>query len=286
MRMNRFAGATAALAALALVVSCHKSSDETGSSATGTTDGYISGVSISGVSGAYTALAAPAATGGPAVSIGGNATVVNGGTNQVTVASTDTTTAIARVYVWVSGLTGYYDVALPAPGTSTTLLVSYAQAPPTTSFTFSVAGVTSSGTVGAAVTQATLITTVGTGDVQVNLSWDVNSDLDIHVVEPSGDEVYWNSRISPSGGKLDLDSNAACNLDGYKNENVTWPTGAAKRGTYTVRVDHWSNCTQTATNYVVRVNQNGTSTTYTGTVTGKGDQGGRGSGTTVTTFAY
>ena len=35
---------------------------------------------------------------------------------------------------------------------------------------------------------------VGTGDVQISLSWDVDSDVDLHVVDPNGDEIYWNQK--------------------------------------------------------------------------------------------
>lgn len=281
MRISRLAGAAAALSAIALSGACHKSSDTTAPSVTGTTDAYLASVSVAGVGGTYTGTAAPVANGGPAIAITGNALVVNGGTNQIAFTST---TAVARLYVWVSGLNGYYDVPAPAPGTGATIVVSYAQGPPTNTFVFSVAGVTAGGAVGAPATISTTVTTVGTGDVQVSLSWDVNSDVDLHVTEPSGEEIYWNNRTSATHGTLDLDSNAACNLDGRRNENVTWPTGTAPRGTYTVKVDLWGACGQTSTNWIVRVSQNGTATNYTGTLTGNGDQGGRGSGTLVTTF--
>lgn len=284
MRMHRLAGAFLALASLALAVSCHKSDDETGPSTNGTTDGFIAGVSVAGTAGTYTALTPPAASGGPLVTLGGNAVVVNGGTNQISVTST---TALAKVYVFVSGLTGYYDVPVPAPGTSATLVISIAQSPSGSSFTLGVAGVSSTGAVGATTTIPTTVRTVATGDVQVTLSWDVQSDLDLHVVEPSGEEIYWNNRVSATGGKLDLDSNAACNLDGVRNENAAWATtGSAPHGTYIVRIDMWTNCSTTASNYVLRVNNNGNATTYTGTLTGTGDQGGRGSGTVVATFTH
>ena len=32
---------------------------------------------------------------------------------------------------------------------------------------------------------------VGTGDVEVTLSWDAESDVDLPIVDPTGDEVYF-----------------------------------------------------------------------------------------------
>jgi hypothetical protein len=125
---------------------------------------------------------------------------------------------------------------------------------------------------------------VGTGDVQVTLSWDVDSDVDLHVVDPSGEEIYYANRNAASGGALDLDSNAGCRIDGVRNENITWPVGRAPVGRYTVRVDYWDACGVAKTNYTVRVNAGGTPQIVTGSFTGPGDQGGAGSGRTVATF--
>ena len=56
------------------------------------------------------------------------------------------------------------------------------------------------------------------------------SDVDLHVVDPRGEEVFYGHPNSASGGRLDLDSNAACDLDHKRNENITWPVGRAPRG--------------------------------------------------------
>jgi hypothetical protein len=126
---------------------------------------------------------------------------------------------------------------------------------------------------------------VGTGDVQVTLSWNSVADVDLHVVDPSGEEIYYISRQSASGGELDLDSNAGCLSDGPRNENITWPSNGAPIGTYHVLVDYWANCTATSTDYSVTVNVKGQSSqTFTGNFTGTGDQGGAGAGVPITTF--
>jgi hypothetical protein len=104
------------------------------------------------------------------------------------------------------------------------------------------------------------------------------------VIDPAGEEVFYAHQQAASGGQLDLDSNAGCTIDGVRNENITWPTGRAPRGQYTVRVDYWANCGVAQTNYTVRVNNGGTVQVFSGSFTGAGDAGGLGSGRTITTF--
>jgi hypothetical protein len=141
-----------------------------------------------------------------------------------------------------------------------------------------------SGAVGPYTGLMTSVTEVGTGDVQVTLSWNADSDTDLHVVAPGNDEIYYARRESPSGGQLDLDSNAGCQIDGVRNENITWPLGRAPRGQYIVRVDYWSSCNVGRTDYTVRVNNSGSVQVVSGSFTGGGDRGGAGSGETVATF--
>ena len=109
-------------------------------------------------------------------------------------------------------------------------------------------------------------------------------DLVRFVVDPSGEEIYYANRTSASGGELDLDSNAGCVTDDVRNENITWPVGAAPRGTYTVRVDYWSSCGVARTDYTVLVNNGGEVEIFSGFFTGAGDNGGLGSGVEITTF--
>src|SRR5262245_36036705 len=76
----------------------------------------------------------------------------------------------------------------------------------------------------------------GTGDVQVTLRWASDADLDLHVTEPDGTEIYYlNLGPTSTGGQQDVDSNIDCENDGGV-ENVFWPVGDAPSGTYTVSV--------------------------------------------------
>ena len=135
-----------------------------------------------------------------------------------------------------SGLGDRYEVDLAAPAMSADLLLTFPQNLPIAEFDVFFAAADETGVVGP-LTQLTFdVLQVGTGDVQVTLGWDTVADVDLHVIDPNGDEVYWANRMVPSGGELDLDSNAGCS-EGVSNENITWPEGLAPRGTYIVRVD-------------------------------------------------
>jgi|JI10StandDraft_1071094.scaffolds.fasta_scaffold20063_4 hypothetical protein len=87
------------------------------------------------------------------------------------------------------------------------------------------------------------------------LRWERAADLDLHVEEPSGQEI-WARRKSgntapapgrpppgPNAGYLDFDSNAQCVIDGRQREQVIYRT-VAPQGRYKVRVDSFSLCGQ------------------------------------------
>jgi len=234
--------------------------------------------------------AAPASSGGPSLDTATAGSVVNGGSSVVELQATG---PAKRAYVWVrptgsTVLDGYWEFELPTPRTNILIQVTIAQAADqvTTTFDCIYALADEAGRIGPPTAASIRIVPVGTGDVQVSISWDTPSDVDLHVVEPSGEEIYYGDRNSATGGQLDLDSNAACGIDGVNNENVTWPSGSAPRGMYTVRVDYWSSCSQSETNYVVTVQRGGAPETFRGTLTGSGTRGGLGSGTTVAQFNY
>lgn len=132
------------------------------------------------------------------------------------------------------------------------------------------------------------------GDVQVSLSWDTSSDVDLHVREPKddgspdGEEIYYGHKYSATGGELDLDSNPACSIDGINNENVTWELGESPEGTYQVYVDYFDDCGvtgQDSTHFIVAVKNCGVVDTWDGTFSPQdADSGGAGSGVFVAEF--
>jgi hypothetical protein len=77
---------------------------------------------------------------------------------------------------------------------------------------------------------------LGTGDVQITLRWSSSADIDLHVFEPDGTEI-WYSDPGPTatGGRLDVDSNVGCEQEASV-ENVFWPEGDMPVGGYRVVV--------------------------------------------------
>jgi hypothetical protein len=58
---------------------------------------------------------------------------------------------------------------------------------------------------------------VKVGDPQFTLLWDTDADLDLHVIEPGGKEIYWEDPKGKKGGELDVD-----NTKGFGPENIYW----------------------------------------------------------------
>jgi hypothetical protein len=145
------------------------------------------------------------------------------------------------------------------------------------------------GTASAPVTGSTTVQGVGSGPIKVSLTWSAPVDLDLHVVTPDGGEIYYGNRLDSTNGTLDLDSNAGCAIDNVDNENIAWADSATPAGgTYTVRVDYWSNCgLAQPIPFTVRVVNCGQVSDYSGTLTAaQADEGAAGAGTTITTFSY
>ena len=240
----------------------------------------VTSVSAGGRTGSWNTGRVPAVRGGPQIGVTANNTVVNGGTADVVV---ETSGSLRSVIIAEAGSRrGYYEV--PTTGSTATVQLALAQEISEASLNLAFAGRDQANTVGPYTTYEFDVVTVGTGDVQVTLSWNVDSDVDLHVVDPNGEEIYFDNPASASGGQLDLDSNAGCRIDGIRNENVTWPSGAAPWGIYTVRVNYWNSCGVQSTNYTVRVNNGGESRVFSGTFTGSGNGGGHGAGQEVASF--
>jgi hypothetical protein len=85
---------------------------------------------------------------------------------------------------------------------------------------------------------------VGTGDVQATVVWGGDSDVDLHVVDPSGEEIFFSAPTSASGGQLDHDDIPGCGSGpGTHVENIFWPTGRAPSGEYRAYLVLYNVCT-------------------------------------------
>jgi hypothetical protein len=97
---------------------------------------------------------------------------------------------------------------------------------------------------------------VASGELQFTLTWDSITDLDLHVLEPSGEEIAYYHRTSNTGGELDVDD-----TNGYGPENIFWNTDAPV-GSYSAWVENYDG--DAAANYTLTVTKRGVSTVNTG----------------------
>ncbi|MDT8308499.1 MAG: OmpA family protein [Bacteroidales bacterium] len=109
------------------------------------------------------------------------------------------------------------------------------------------------------------------GDLQLSLMWNNYNDIDLHCIDPLGEEIYYRNKKSERYGELDVDMNVHY-MQGRSSvepvENIYWPSGYAMPGTYKVYVRHFrkheGENTDDPTPYTVRVLNNGKEAYYEG----------------------
>ena len=147
-------------------------------------------------------------------------------------------------------------------------------------FTIEFTTVNKNGEVSSKVTRNVSYVEAGTGSLQVNLRFSNAKDVDLYVVEPNGNVIYYGMPFpyysenyqaymgweyadtdeepewDPIG--LDVDSNAGCNIDNINSENIFFDEACLQKGTYEVWVNMYSNCDpSTPTGYAVLANYKG-----------------------------
>ena len=231
----------------------------------------------------------PEPSGGPAVAVTGNRGYVAGGSVFLDVEpgpGTDKLLLSIRGRTFVDF--GFYEIDVPDGASSHRLVArvefdldDLGELPVVC---LMVSAVDAGGAVGPADCHVVENVPAGFSDVQVTVSWDTDADLDLHVADPNGDEVYEGTWVIESGGELDVESGDFCSGPPIRNEHVAWTGGTPPPGLYEVRVTHDDNCDAEETNYVVSVYNHGTVTTFTGTFSGPGVSSDRGTGTLITRF--
>ena len=103
------------------------------------------------------------------------------------------------------------------------------------------------------------------GELRVSLSWYNYDDLDLHLIEPNGNEIYFGDRTSyKTGGKLDVDMNAGGRKDSREPvENIFWQNCQKMlEGEYRVVVHNWSKQENVDLGYAVEIDYRGDSQVF------------------------
>jgi hypothetical protein len=80
------------------------------------------------------------------------------------------------------------------------------------------------------------------GQVHITLVWNNFNDLDLHLIDPSGERIFYGNRIAKmSSGQLDVDRNAGGEMTMKPIENIFFPQGEAPKGKYQVLLHHFAN---------------------------------------------
>ena len=220
----------------------------------------------------------PEPSGGPAISVAGNGTIVTGGSFFLDVEPASSAPIDTLLVSIDKEPAGYYEIDVAGNASSYRLVgaVPYDLDPTRTgsSVGLCITPVHAIDRVGETQCHRVYIAEAAPGDVRITLSWDGDSDLDLEVVNPDGVAVR-RGEVHGEQGPV-ADSNQGCDLvgvapDGIRNEHVAWTAGSVTPGVYSVRLNYKASCGVAATNYVLRVIREGETSTFFGRLTGPGN---------------
>ena len=110
-----------------------------------------------------------------------------------------------------------------------------------------------------------------TGSIQISLLWNNYNDLDLHCIDPNGEEIFYAHPISRSNGELDVDMNASGPSSNQPVENIYWEKGTAPNGTYKIILNYYANhgcgaeCLDPS-KYFIRIKYNNTIKEFRGSI--------------------
>jgi hypothetical protein len=91
------------------------------------------------------------------------------------------------------------------------------------------------------------------GAVQVTIGWDTGADIDLYVVDPSGEALYYHEqhRTTRAGGRLDHDARGDCRSEqsNPRIENAFWPAPAPS-GAYQLELHYFGPCGDSSETHV------------------------------------
>ena len=93
------------------------------------------------------------------------------------------------------------------------------------------------------------------GELRISLEWHNYDDLDLHVIEPNKNEIWFASKVSRyTNGALDVDMNAGYAQTREPVENVIYPTKSKMlEGRYEIKVNNYSKRESIDTGFNVEV---------------------------------
>ena len=251
------------------------------------TRSILTAVTVGGSAGLARFADLPEASGGPDVAVSGNLLFTAGGTVFVDVAP-EPGAAVDKLLVWVGEERfGYYEINLSdaAPSYQLRGQVRFDVDPGIEGGCVNVAAVDAAGAVGPARCHEMLHAAIDFAEVMVTVSWDSDADLDLTVVDGTGEAVYFGNFESSTGGTYGVNSDCRPDRSWIRNEHIGWSLGTPPEGHYEVRLDHWWNCgTVEQTNWVVSVYNHGQVSTFSGTFTGPGSRLGADDTRDITQF--
>jgi hypothetical protein len=111
-------------------------------------------------------------------------------------------------------------------------------------------------------------------DVRASLMWNNTNDLDLHVVAPSGERIFFNHKRSKCGGWLDVDMNVGGETT-KPVENVQWAKDTAPEGDYRVVVRNYTfhEPKHEPTSFIVELEVNGDVQHFEGVISPNGETG-------------
>lgn len=97
------------------------------------------------------------------------------------------------------------------------------------------------------------------GELRVSIAWYNYDDLDLHLIEPDGEEISFRHTRSSRGGVLDVDMNAGSGKSRSAVENIVYSLGnkKMKEGVYTVKVMNFAKRENIDLGYQVQIESNG-----------------------------
>ena len=84
------------------------------------------------------------------------------------------------------------------------------------------------------------VRSMGNGPITITLSWDIQPDIDLHIIEPDGTHVYYSNKRGNSG-YLDVDDTSSYGPEHY------YTNCNPKTGNYTVYIYFYSGYSTSST---------------------------------------